>query len=615
MAGPADTAHPPPDPAELRRLRAERDLLLDVSGVGLAWIREGRIAQGNAALAWLTGHDEESLAGLPVATLQDDPGAAGMFDDGAALGLRGQGRMRLRRADGTLRWVQVAVRSIDEDDARAGLLCSFVDVDDRERARESLQAGEVRVRSVLDSVMVGIVTAGPQGIEWMNQWARRMFGGDTADFVGEPVSALADDGASHPLRRSDWLQRLQGHAAPQTFECRLRSRQGRLFWALGNAVLTADEAAARPVLTFAFVDIDERRQADAQAARAETSLRRVIETAPLAIALFEARSHRALQLNAMAGHFLGRDVGTLAGQTPTDWAPWLGVEESQALRASLLVAGDATEGVRREITRTGPEGAARRWDARFVSLAPAAPGEPGQVLMVASDVTEQRRVEQERLDAAVTQRGMLVKEVHHRIKNNLQGVAGLLQQSAQRHPQVAPQLSEAVAQVQAIAQVYGLQVGSGGPLQLAGLLQAIAASVQRTFGHAVEVSVQEGQSHWRLPEAESIPVALTLNELLTNAIKHGGEEPVRCSLQTQAQEEGVVVEIANAGTLREPATTPNRPMGPGAHGLGLVRALLPRRSASLTLEQRGPQVVARVSLKPPGVVATSAPPSAEGAAT
>jgi two-component sensor histidine kinase len=56
---------------------------------------------------------------------------------------------------------------------------------------------------------------------------------------------------------------------------------------------------------------------------------------------------------------------------------------------------------------------------------------------VASDVTEQRAAEQARLQAAIAQREVLVREVHHRIKNNLQGVAGLLQQNAARHPEVA----------------------------------------------------------------------------------------------------------------------------------------------------------------------------------
>jgi two-component sensor histidine kinase len=213
-------------------------------------------------------------------------------------------------------------------------------------------------------------------------------------------------------------------------------------------------------------------------------------------------------------------------------------------------------------------------------------------------VTEQRAAERARLQAAIAQREVLVREVHHRIKNNLQGVAGLLRQNAARHPELADSLNEAVGQVQAIAQVYGLQVGSSGPVPLAGLLQAVATSVQRTFQHTIESTAQgEEIERWRLPEAESIPVALTANELLTNAIKHGGSEPVVCRLIAGAND--VVIEIVNRGRLREgfdPAAVPA-----GASGLGLVRALLPRRSAELQLAQQGDTVVTRVLLRPPAV--------------
>jgi hypothetical protein len=52
-------------------------------------------------------------------------------------------------------------------------------------------------------------------------------------------------------------------------------------------------------------------------------------------------------------------------------------------------------------------------------------------------------------------------------------------------------LIEAVGQVQAIAQVYGLQVGARGPLQVSGLLRAIAQSVQRSFGHVIAFEADE----------------------------------------------------------------------------------------------------------------------------
>jgi two-component sensor histidine kinase len=195
---------------------------------------------------------------------------------------------------------------------------------------------------------------------------------------------------------------------------------------------------------------------------------------------------------------------------------------------------------------------------------------------------------------------MLVREVHHRIKNNLQGVAGLMQQIARARPEVAGVIAEVVGQVQAIAQVYGLQVGSGGPLRVASVVEAIAASVQRTFGREIATRLDAGTGvDWTLPEAESIPIALTLNELLTNAVKHSRDGDIRCVLACGEAEVSIVV--ANRGRLPEGFNVGQVPGG--VSGLGLVRALLPRRSATLALEQQGGEVVARVTLVPPGITA------------
>jgi len=225
---------------------------------------------------------------------------------------------------------------------------------------------------------------------------------------------------------------------------------------------------------------------------------------------------------------------------------------------------------------------------------------PEQLLLVATDVTEQRAAQEARLEAAIAQREMLVKEVHHRIKNNLQGVAGLLQQIAERKPEVSAAIGEVAGQVQAIAQVYGLQVGAHGPLRVDGVVDAIVASVQRTFGQAIRRRT-EGASvaAWALPETEAIPIALTLNELLTNAVKHsaadGGHVDIDCELFADAA--GIQVSISNPARLADGFDFARIPGG--VSGLGLVRALLPRRHATLGIEQQGPRVVATMTLQPP----------------
>jgi PAS domain S-box-containing protein len=585
--------------AELEAVARERELMFNLSDVGITYVRGGRIERANEAMASLTGYTAEALAQLPLDRLfeSDELHARFIVEQQLALLQTGswRGERRLRRRDGRLTWVQVSKRCVADGQPELGLICSYVDIDERRRAREVVQLQAERTRAILDSVLVGIVTVGDTGIEWMNRSARRMFGGELADFVGEPISIVATAEPEHPLRATHYLRSLEEGQA-ETFECRLRGRDGREFWVVGNAVVTGREQKSSQV-TFALLDIERRRQAEVSIAQAQASLQRIIETAPLAIALFDAASGRVLRMNTMAAMFFGRPVEAVLGRTPEEW---FDADDARALRADLAQALQQPDVLRREQLRRpraedGAGGERRIWDVRIVLLDAAG---DAQLLLVASDVTEQRAAEQARYEAAVAQREMLVKEVHHRIKNNLQGVAGLLQQTAARRPEVATLISEAVGQVQAIAQVHGLQVGVSGPLRIKPLLEAITASVQRTFGRTIHVEAEGEPPHrYALPEAESIPIALTVNELLTNAIKHSSPGDVHCVLHCEPGK--VSITIANPGQLRQGFSLAQ--VAPGVSGLGLVRALLPRRTATLSLLQVGAQVQACVVLVAPSI--------------
>ena len=81
----------------------------------------------------------------------------------------------------------------------------------------------------------------------------------------------------------------------------------------GSAVLTAAGQGPEREITFALLDIERRRLAEARMSQAQASLQRVIETAPLAIALFDARTMTVQQLNQTAASFFGRPLEGLQG--------------------------------------------------------------------------------------------------------------------------------------------------------------------------------------------------------------------------------------------------------------------------------------------------------------
>jgi PAS domain S-box-containing protein len=581
--------------AQLEALGRDRELMFSLSGVGIAFVREGLIQSANPALAKLLGLSDSELTGRPLTgfyAVEVDPDAEAHAM--AQLHLQGhwQGERSLRHTSGAPSWAEVNLRLVTPHRPDEGFIASFVNVDDRHRAEQNLTLQADRTRAILDSVFVGIVTLDATGIAWMNRSARRMFAGDLADFLGQPLSTVATPDIDHPFRLTGYLDDLldgQSH----TFECQVMGRDGRVFWVVGNAVVTLGEFNERQI-TYALMDIDRRREAEALTVEAQATLQRIIEMAPMTITLCDARTLKVIQANQAASSFMNIEPSKALGLTPEQIH---GADRAKLLRTDMLTALDTGQPLHREYKFEHRSGS-QIWDVNYLPL--SRDGQSvDQLLLVATDVSEQRAAEQARLDAAITQREMLVKEVHHRIKNNLQGVAGLLQQIAARKPEVAAAISEVVGQVQAIAQVYGLQVGAGGPLHLKNVVEAITQSAQRTFARPITLIVEGPQaSEWLLPEAESIPIALSLNELLTNAHKHGkATEALTCSMQCLEQQ--VCIEIRSTGLL--PAGFSLTNVRGGVSGLGLVRALLPRRSSKLSLTQDGEQVVTRIELTPPGI--------------
>lgn len=196
-------------------------------------------------------------------------------------------------------------------------------------------------------------------------------------------------------------------------------------------------------------------------------------------------------------------------------------------------------------------------------------------------------------------RDTLVREVHHRIKNHLQGLIGLVAEQARQRPECCDCLDYVATQLRSVAIVHGLQSRQpNGDTRLCDMLDEMILAMQRSASPSsrIELELQLERGSIRVAEDEAVPIALIANELLHNAAKHGGAEgDIRVTLAAAA--DGVIIEITNTGQL---------PMDfdfAGERGLGtgltLVRALLPRRGASLAYSQSGNRAGCRLTLVPP----------------
>lgn len=197
------------------------------------------------------------------------------------------------------------------------------------------------------------------------------------------------------------------------------------------------------------------------------------------------------------------------------------------------------------------------------------------------------------------QRAALVGEVHHRIKNNLQGVTGLLQTLCQRHPSLSEPVTEVTGQVQSIAVLHGLQGRSRTEqVRLCELVREVAAGVGALWGVAIAVQLpadaDAGALSCRIQPAEAVPLALIVHELLLNAVKHGGRrhQDVQVRLDLRAHGQEICLTVSNPGQW--PPSVSDTQVG-----LELVATLMPRSGASLALEQAGARAVARLCLQAP----------------
>ncbi|MBM3861247.1 MAG: GAF domain-containing protein [Verrucomicrobia bacterium] len=196
---------------------------------------------------------------------------------------------------------------------------------------------------------------------------------------------------------------------------------------------------------------------------------------------------------------------------------------------------------------------------------------------------------------------LMMEEAHHRIKNNLQMVSGLLQlELAAAEGDLAQRLHHAISQIQAIAQVHNLlseempdQVDTRVLIRI--IVETMMESISSTDA-TPQVELELGNL-W-LDSSQAVPLALIVNELSANSFLHGhppAGEPLRLFIQCVQQDQSVCLTVRdNGGGYPETIASDGQ-------GMDIVRQLGQinlRGELFLTNRDNGAYVVLRFPIAP-----------------
>ncbi len=227
-----------------------------------------------------------------------------------------------------------------------------------------------------------------------------------------------------------------------------------------------------------------------------------------------------------------------------------------------------------------------RWMLLFVAaFRRSADGALKQVVGTLFDISRRKHAElqvaaaNERLETLLAERNMLMREVNHRVKNNLLMVCSLL---GLREAAANVDLSDVKNQVASIGHVHDL---------LHGAEDATQVNVEEFFQRVLHSALgSESQIRTRvepatIPPATAVPLGLLVNELATNAVRHGftdaGERIFSLQLSRDAHEFVLIAE--NSGRPFPPDVDPRHAQ---SFGLRLVDSLVRQLRGTFELERQ-----------------------------
>ncbi|MEJ2188937.1 MAG: PAS domain S-box protein, partial [Acidobacteriota bacterium] len=249
---------------------------------------------------------------------------------------------------------------------------------------------------------------------------------------------------------------------------------------------------------------------------------------------------------SLEGRFVrvNRRLCEIAGYTPEEMLElaFQDITHADDLEADLHLARRAIAG---EIAEYSTERRFYRkdgsvvWVNLTVSLARDEDGRPLHFISVVEDITSRKDAERA-LQGSLKEKEVLLREIHHRVKNNMQVISSLLnlQSRGINDPALEKVFHESQTRVRAMAMIHEVLYESGdlAAIDLAAYVTKLARSLIRFYGaQADRIRLQVNAEAVSLGIDEIVPCGLVINELLSNSLKYAFPDGRRGKVEISAR--------------------------------------------------------------------------------
>ena len=346
-------------------------------------------------------------------------------------------------------------------------------------------------------------------------------------------------------------------------------------------------------------DVHERKAAEDSLRESEARFRLMADHSPVML-WRSGRSSDCDYFNQVWLAFTGR---ALERELGAGWAEGVHPEDFQRCMDTYLDAFVERRGFRVEYRLRRGDGEFR-WVLNTGVPRFSLRGEFEGYIGSCIDITELREAQENarrlnlELESRLREREVLLREVHHRVKNNLQLISSLINLQLSQGGNAAAMAEDGRIRIRSMALVHEklYESQSLADVDLSSYARDLTRMVEGAIGEPGRVQVRVEAQPVSLGVDQAIPCGLLLNELLTNAMKHAfpGDRRGRVDVKvSRVGERSVMVEVRDDG-VGLPETLDLS--APSTLGLAMVQKLSQQLEAELFVD-RGPGARVRFAFR------------------